>query len=76
METLRRIASVLDLDYAGIDFALDHRGRIVVFEANAAMTIYMPEPSPQNEFRRRAAQRIFEAGQRLLIAKAHTHAAA
>ncbi len=69
-EALRRVAGTLALEYAGIDFGVTPNGRIVVFEANAAMTIFMPEARPETEYRRRAAARIFEAAQRLVIRKA------
>jgi tetratricopeptide (TPR) repeat protein len=42
MSALARIAAVLGLDYAGVDFAVAQDGRVLVFEANAAMTIAAP----------------------------------
>ncbi len=39
---LERIRDLLQLDYGGIDFAIDGHGRVVVFEANASMTIVPP----------------------------------
>lgn len=41
-EALGAIRDALGLDYAGIDFALAADGRVVVFEANAAMTALGP----------------------------------
>ena len=34
---LRQIQKSIDLDYFGVDFALDVSGDLIVFEANAAM---------------------------------------
>src|ERR1700744_4033298 len=42
MEALTQVAEELNLDYAGIDFALNRDGSILVFEANATMV--MPPP--------------------------------
>jgi tetratricopeptide (TPR) repeat protein len=39
-QALKAIASTIGLDYCGIDCALDREGRIVVFEANAAMLVH------------------------------------
>jgi tetratricopeptide (TPR) repeat protein len=39
MRSLLKIADTLALDYAGIDFAIDQEGQLLVFEANATMTI-------------------------------------
>lgn len=36
---LRRIRQVVKLDYFGIDFDVDSDGRVIVFEANAAMNL-------------------------------------
>lgn len=69
-EALKRVADALGLEYVGIDFGVAQDGRVVVFEANAAMTIFMPEPRPETEYRRRAASRIFEAAQQLVMRKA------
>jgi len=64
--TLQRIADLLGLDYAGIDFALDADGRIVVFEANAAMVIAWPKSDAMWDYRRAPARRAIEAAQTLL----------
>lgn len=36
---LRRIREIVKLDYFGIDFDVDSEGRVIVFEANAAMNL-------------------------------------
>jgi hypothetical protein len=42
IRTLEQIRDAMALDYGGIDFAVDSRGRVVVFEANATMVIVPP----------------------------------
>lgn len=45
----------IDLDYFGIDFALDPEGNALFFEANATMRAVIPLPDGTNDARRRAA---------------------
>ncbi len=52
-EALERVRAALGLDYGGIDFALDARGDVVLFEANATMNLFDPGPDAAPE--RRAA---------------------
>lgn len=40
MAALEEIGQRMDLDFAGIDFAVLHDGRLVVFEANATMLVH------------------------------------
>jgi len=40
MNALQEMASIIGLDYFGIDCSLDREGNIVVFEANASMVIH------------------------------------
>ena len=58
---LQRIAEVLGLDYAGIDFALDAEGMVLVFEANATMRIVPPPSGPLGDRRRPFIDRAMEA---------------
>ncbi len=69
MAALGAIQSRLGLDYGGVDFALDADGRLLLFEANAVMTIVLPDASPQWDYRRPAIQRAMEAAQAMLIAR-------
>lgn len=67
MDALSRVARELNLDYAGIDFALNQDGSILVFEANATMV--MPPP-PQDliwAYRRPAHGKALMAAQSLLV---------
>lgn len=66
---LHHIERRLGLEYAGIDFGLDPAGNVVVFEANAAMTVFLPEPSAEAACRRAAALRIHDAARALVCAR-------
>ncbi len=59
---LERVAASLDLEYCGIDFALDRRGDIIIFEANPAMTVILP-PDDDERFAYRvpATQAVLRA---------------
>lgn len=57
-EVLERVAAVLQLDYGGIDYALDAQGRVVVFEANATMGVTA------------AATEVIAAAQAMIAARA------
>lgn len=72
MGALAQVARRLALDYAGIDFGLDGDGAVLLFEANAAMTVYVPEATAQTQYRVRAAERIFAAAQAMLRAWARS----
>ncbi|HSZ75053.1 MAG TPA: tetratricopeptide repeat protein [Rhizomicrobium sp.] len=63
---LTRIGEKLGLDYCGIDFALDHDGRVIVFEANATMVINPPPPEPIWDYRRAPIARALNAARELL----------
>lgn len=63
---LGRIAELLQLDYAGIDFGIDADGRVVVFEANATMIVLPPPAAAIWNYRRAAVARIVAAVQALL----------
>ncbi len=64
-DALGRVRDELGLDYAGVDFALDGDGRIVIFEANAAMTPLRPDDDPRFAYRRAAADAVGAALERM-----------
>jgi D-alanine-D-alanine ligase-like ATP-grasp enzyme len=73
---LQRVAETLGLDYGGIDFALDAAGNVIVFEANATMTVPLPEPDAMWDYRRAPVARIHTAVRRMLVRRArvaHRH---
>jgi hypothetical protein len=61
---------MLGLDYGGIDFGLNRKGEILLFEANATMAVYWPEAGPRWEYRRPAVERIYTAVQQMLMSRA------
>ena len=68
-ETLERVRAALGLDYGGIDFALDARGNVVLFEANATMNLFDPGPDAAPE-RRAAFEAVRTAVSALLDSRA------
>jgi glutathione synthase/RimK-type ligase-like ATP-grasp enzyme len=52
---LDAVAQLLGLEYAGADFGLDGAGNVVIFEANAGMTLVRPDADPKWDYRRAAA---------------------
>ena len=69
MVALEQIQETLGLDYGGIDFGLNERGEVLLFEANATMVIVPPSPEPMWDYRRAAVARALGAGQALLRGK-------
>jgi len=69
---LGAIAAELDLDYAGVDFALAPDGQLLLFEANPGMVISPPGPEPMWDYRRAAIDRALAAVKRLLLARVAT----
>jgi glutathione synthase/RimK-type ligase-like ATP-grasp enzyme len=67
---LQRAARALAFDYGGIDFALDRRNRVVVFEANPTMTIVLPSTDPDQAYRRDAAERAIGATRAMISDRA------
>ena len=61
MAALREIGQRLDLDFAGIDYALLPDGRVLVFEANATMLVHLRESAAEFPYKHRAVPKIFAA---------------
>jgi glutathione synthase/RimK-type ligase-like ATP-grasp enzyme len=70
MKALARIRDVLGLDYAGVDFGLGRDGDLLLFEANAAMVIAVPDADERWAYRRTAINRIIEAVLAMIMQKA------
>ena len=70
IKALKGIQSVLGLDYCGIDFGLNERGEVLVFEANATMLVTPPDKDARWNYRRPIYKRIHAAVQRMLMEKA------
>ena len=67
MAALERLLAAIGLDYGGIDFALNQRGEILLFEANATMVVEQPDGDPRWDYRRAAVERIHAAVRDLLL---------
>jgi glutathione synthase/RimK-type ligase-like ATP-grasp enzyme len=70
MAALKRIRDTLGLDYGGVDFAVARDGSLLLFEANATMTILPPGPDPIWNYRRASIARVLEAARQLVIDRA------
>ena len=70
MAALAEIQNVLGLDYAGVDFGLNAEGDLLLFEANATMTVLPPQKDRRWDYRRAAVQRIEDAVRKMLVDKA------
>jgi Tetratricopeptide repeat len=58
---LERIGDVLDLDYCGVDFAVNAAGDVLLFEANATMVMVPLSGDPKWDYRRAAFDAVFAA---------------
>jgi hypothetical protein len=67
MAALERINAALDLDYCGIDFAVNADGDILLFEANATMVMVPLSNDPKWDYRRPAFDKVFAAVRRMLM---------
>lgn len=70
MRALQQIQSVLGLDYGGIDFGLNQKGEVLLFEANATMVVNPPDPDERWAYRLAAWRRIQTAAKRMLSDRA------
>lgn len=70
MATLGAIVRALRLDYAGVDFGVDASGRLVLFEANATMSIPPVDPDDRVAYRKPAIEQIVGAFEAMLERRA------
>lgn len=74
---LTEIVRTMGLEYAGVDFGIDSSGQVVLFEANATMSIVPADPgNPRDAYRHAALEPICEAFGRLIARKIATAASA
>ena len=64
------IGDRLDLDYAGVDFAVLPDGRVLVFEANATMLVHPEDEDGEFAFKNPYVRTIVSAFQTLVASKA------
>jgi glutathione synthase/RimK-type ligase-like ATP-grasp enzyme len=67
MAALEHISAVLDLDYCGVDFAVNAAGDIVFFEANATMVMVPLSADSKWDYRRPAFDAVFAAIRSMLL---------
>jgi hypothetical protein len=72
MAGLQRINDALDLDYCGVDFAIDADGDILLFEANATMVMVPLSADPKWDYRRPAFDKVFAAIRAMLIERSRS----
>jgi tetratricopeptide (TPR) repeat protein len=75
MRALELIRDTLGLDYAGADFSLGPNGEVFLFEANATMSIPLPEKDARWNYRRRPVQKIHAAVREMILARANPNGA-
>lgn len=63
---LESVRDALQLDYGGIDFGLDRDGNVLLFEANATMTIPHEPTETIWSYRRAAIHRVLDAVESLI----------
>jgi hypothetical protein len=73
---LERICTTLDLDYAGIDFAVNAEGKILFFEANATMVMAPLSADSKWDYRRPAFDNVFAAVRQMIVDRAVQKSAA
>ncbi len=70
MRALEQIRDRLGLDYAGVDFGLNNRGELLLFEANATMVVNPPEPDERWAHRRAPVDRVLAAVREMVVKRA------
>ena len=70
MAALQRVAETLELDYGGIDFAVNAQGDILFFEANATMVMVPLAADKKWDYRRPAFDDVFAAVRAMLARRA------
>jgi glutamate/tyrosine decarboxylase-like PLP-dependent enzyme/glutathione synthase/RimK-type ligase-like ATP-grasp enzyme len=70
INALKEIQHRLALDYAGIDFGLNEKKEVLVFEANATMVVNPPEPDPRWSYRMPAYKNIENAILKMFTSRA------
>jgi hypothetical protein len=71
MHALQRIEERLGLAYGGIDFGLNWRGEVLLYEANATIAVYRPNSDPKWDYRRSSVERIYAAARDLFLTRAN-----
>jgi aromatic-L-amino-acid decarboxylase len=67
---LEETQKTLGLDYGGVDFGLNEKGEVLLFEANATMAVIPPDADERWDYRRAAVERIDRAVLNMLMDRA------
>jgi tetratricopeptide (TPR) repeat protein len=67
LAALEQIQKTLGLDYGGIDFGLNERGEVLLFEANATMAVDPPDADTRWDYRRPFVGQIHRAVWKMLL---------
>jgi len=67
MAAINQIQKTLGLDYGGIDFGLNQKGEVLLFEANATMVVVAPGTDQRWDYRRPAVEQIWKAVWEMLM---------
>jgi len=70
VKALEGVRDALDLDYGGADFSLGKHGEVLLFEANATMTVSPPGLGQLWDYRRAAIDRVMQAVGAMIARKA------
>jgi hypothetical protein len=69
-KALEEIASILGLEYLGVDCSIDRNGRLVIFEADPAMIVHAGDDPELFGYKYPYARRIFKAFEQLVDERA------
>lgn len=72
-DAIAEVAHRLDLDFAGIDCAIDAAGNVILFEANPTMLIHLSDSPVDFPYKHRYVPRIFDAFGAMLVRRAAAH---
>jgi tetratricopeptide (TPR) repeat protein len=72
VSALDGIQKTLGLDYGGVDFGLNEKGEILLFEANATMAVIPPDADSRWDYRRPAVELVRSAVSKMLMERAMT----
>ena len=65
LAAVEAIGRRMDMEYAGIDYSVLPDGRVLVFEANATMSVY-PSDDPMYAYKQKHINAVFEAWEAML----------
>ena len=64
--SLREVAKALELDYFGIDCAIDRDGRVLIFEADPGVIVHIGDSAELFPYKHKYVPRIFRAVERMI----------